>query len=159
MAKRCPSVSLNSRTSCRTTASRSFRKSTRANWRGCDCGLAKSFYLTTEFAEHTEVVFRTGAPTVCNDSDLCTNDTCDATLGCLFEVGVESPECESCADGIDNDGDGIIDAENPNCSTLYQLQRTEQPGPRISLDSSLERELGLDSLARASGSSAELRPT
>jgi hypothetical protein len=41
----------------------------------------------------------------------------------LFDVAVESPECDSCADGIDNDGDGVIDAENPNCSTFYQLQR------------------------------------
>ena len=32
--------------------------------------------------------------------------------------------------------------------TLYQLQRAEYSGPRISLDSSLERDLGLDSLAR-----------
>ena len=45
------------------------------------------------------------------------------SIGCLFEVAVESPECDSCDDGIDNDGDGVIDAENPNCSTFYQLQR------------------------------------
>lgn len=64
-----------------------------------------------------------GTATVCDDNDGCTTDTCEPTLGCLFEVGVESPECNSCADGIDNDGDGVIDAENPNCSTFYQLQR------------------------------------
>ena len=64
-----------------------------------------------------------GSPTVCNDNDSCTTDTCDPGLGCLFEVGVESPECHSCADGVDNDGDGVIDAENPNCATFYQLQR------------------------------------
>lgn len=64
-----------------------------------------------------------GVPTVCNDDDECTTDTCNPAIGCLFEIGIESPECESCADGIDNDGDGIIDAENPNCSTFYQLQR------------------------------------
>lgn len=64
-----------------------------------------------------------GSPVSCDDDDACTTDTCDAALGCLFEIGVESPECDSCADGIDNDGDGIIDAENPNCSTFYMLQR------------------------------------
>ncbi|MEO8601164.1 MAG: hypothetical protein ABI629_01170 [bacterium] len=64
-----------------------------------------------------------GAPLTCNDNDMCTNDTCDATLGCLFEIGIESPECDSCADQIDNDGDGVMDAENPNCATFYQLQR------------------------------------
>ncbi len=64
-----------------------------------------------------------GSPTVCNDNDDCTTDTCEPAIGCLFDVAVESPECDSCADGIDNDGDGVIDAENPNCSTFYQLQR------------------------------------
>ncbi len=64
-----------------------------------------------------------GSPTVCDDQDSCTNDTCDATLGCLFEVGTESLDCDSCADGIDNDGDGVVDAENPNCSTFFRFQR------------------------------------
>jgi len=64
-----------------------------------------------------------GSPVVCNDDDECTEDTCSPTLGCLFEVGVETPECDSCADGIDNDGDGIADAENPNCSTFFLFQR------------------------------------
>ncbi len=64
-----------------------------------------------------------GAPIVCDDEDECTNDTCDPGIGCLFEVGVETPECDSCADGIDNDGDGVIDAENPNCSTFFRFQR------------------------------------
>ncbi|MFN8642100.1 MAG: ice-binding family protein [Candidatus Binatia bacterium] len=64
-----------------------------------------------------------GAPVVCNDDDTCTTDTCEPSIGCLFEIGVESPECDSCADGIDNDGDGMIDAENANCSTFPLLQR------------------------------------
>jgi cysteine-rich repeat protein len=68
-------------------------------------------------------VCRGAAQTVCNDDDECTNDTCDAQLGCLFEIGTESMECDSCADGIDNDGDGVIDGENPNCSSFYMLQR------------------------------------
>ncbi len=64
-----------------------------------------------------------GTQVVCNDEDTCTEDTCDAELGCLFEIGTESLDCDSCADGIDNDGDGIIDAENPNCSTFFRFQR------------------------------------
>lgn len=64
-----------------------------------------------------------GAPPVCDDEDACTTDTCEPSFGCLFEVGVESPECDSCADGIDNDGDGVIDAETSNCSTFPLLQR------------------------------------
>lgn len=64
-----------------------------------------------------------GPPPVCDDDDACTTDTCEPSIGCLFEIGVESPECDSCADGIDNDGDGVIDAETSNCSTFPLLQR------------------------------------
>ena len=64
-----------------------------------------------------------GQPLVCNDNDICTNDTCVPDIGCLFEIGIESPECGSCEDGIDNDGDGLPDAEDPDCSTFHQLQR------------------------------------
>lgn len=64
-----------------------------------------------------------GQPAVCNDNDICTNDTCVPTIGCLFEVGLESPECGSCEDGVDNNGDGLPDAEDPNCSTFHLLQR------------------------------------
>lgn len=64
-----------------------------------------------------------GPPPNCDDENFCTNDTCEPTIGCLHEVGIESPECGSCDDGIDNDGDGVIDAENPNCSTFHALQR------------------------------------
>jgi cysteine-rich repeat protein len=64
-----------------------------------------------------------GSAVVCDDDDECTNDSCDPTLGCLSEIGVETPECDSCADGIDNDGDGIADAENPNCSSFFLFQR------------------------------------
>ena len=64
-----------------------------------------------------------GAPTTCDDQDSCTNDTCDPILGCLSEVNVESFTCDSCGDGVDNDHDGIVDSENPQCSTLFRFQR------------------------------------
>jgi cysteine-rich repeat protein len=64
-----------------------------------------------------------GGPVVCDDDDMCTNNECVPSIGCLFEIGVESPECGSCEDGVDNNGDGLPDAEDPNCSTFHQLQR------------------------------------
>ncbi len=64
-----------------------------------------------------------GPPPNCDDNNHCTTDSCTPSIGCLHEVGVESPECGSCDDGIDNDGDGVVDAENPNCSTFHDLQR------------------------------------
>jgi cysteine-rich repeat protein len=64
-----------------------------------------------------------GGPKVCEDDDMCTTNECLPSIGCVFEIGVESPECGSCEDGIDNDGDGVIDAENPNCATLFLMQR------------------------------------
>ena len=64
-----------------------------------------------------------GSPLNCDDQDFCTDDTCDAVVGCLHEVGIESLDCDSCLDGVDNDGDGVIDAENPNCSSFFRFQR------------------------------------
>ena len=64
-----------------------------------------------------------GGPVTCDDHDECTNDQCVPSLGCLFEIGTESPECGSCQDGVDNNHDGLPDAEDPNCSTFHQLQR------------------------------------
>jgi cysteine-rich repeat protein len=64
-----------------------------------------------------------GQPKICNDQSTCTTDTCEAAKGCVFDVTVESPECDSCEDGIDNDGDGVPDAEEPGCSTLSLMQR------------------------------------
>jgi cysteine-rich repeat protein len=99
-----------------------------------------------------------GVAAVCNDDDTCTTDTCEPTIGCLFEVGVESPACESCADGIDNDGDGVIDAENPNCSTFYQLQRYAIIGTAI--DGLRSLRLGREArVMEAEASTAELTAT
>jgi cysteine-rich repeat protein len=79
--------------------------------------------LCTADDECVEGTCNPGQPLVCNDNDMCTNDECVPSIGCLFEVGIESPECGSCEDGIDNNGDGLPDAEDPNCSTFNQLQR------------------------------------
>ncbi len=91
---------------------------TKPNGAGCSDG-----DLCTTGEQCVAGVCGGGGPVTCNDQEICTTDTCEASIGCLFEVGIESPECDSCADGVDNDGDGVIDAENPNCSTFYQLQR------------------------------------
>jgi hypothetical protein len=64
-----------------------------------------------------------GSEVVCEDDDVCTQGSCEPDEGCVYEVIVESPDCGSCEDGIDNDGDGLIDGEDPDCSTLHLFQR------------------------------------
>jgi hypothetical protein len=64
-----------------------------------------------------------GTTVICDDDDVCTQGSCDPEAGCIYEVVVESPTCGSCEDGIDNDGNGLIDAEDPSCSTLHLFQR------------------------------------
>ncbi len=59
----------------------------------------------------------------CDDGEVCTTDSCDPILDCQNVIEVETHECDSCADGIDNDHDGIVDAENPQCATLFRFQR------------------------------------
>jgi hypothetical protein len=64
-----------------------------------------------------------GAPLVCADDDPCTAAQCDTEVGCIFPVVVETRECRSCLDRVDNDGDGNVDFEDPKCSTLALFQR------------------------------------
>ena len=59
----------------------------------------------------------------CDDGDDCTTDTCDPLLDCQNNVEVETFECNSCTDGIDNDHNGIVDAENAACATFFRFQR------------------------------------
>ena len=60
-----------------------------------------------------------GTPIVCNDGDdVCTADSCDPVSGCVFDVVVESPQCVSCEDGIDNENDGDTDLEDCDCNLL-----------------------------------------
>ncbi len=64
-----------------------------------------------------------GSTVTCDDSSACTTDSCDPVSGCVFDVVVESPVCNSCDDGTDNDGDGDVDSEDCGCSTLCAQQR------------------------------------
>jgi len=66
----------------------------------------------------------------CDDGDICTDDTCYRCSGCesVFDPG-NDPTCEEppcipthskekgprCSDGIDNDCDGWIDGDDPDC--------------------------------------------
>lgn len=62
-----------------------------------------------------------GTPIVCDDGDdVCTADSCNPATGCVFTVVVESPRCMSCVDGVDNDGDGSIDAQDCKCNLLCE---------------------------------------
>lgn len=65
-----------------------------------------------------------GSQIDCDDGIACTADTCHPVTGCRSIAGVETREClDACFDGIDNDGDGKIDLEDPNCATLAAVQR------------------------------------
>lgn len=60
----------------------------------------------------------------CDDGNLFPGDCCGADcrveesyLGCAGKC-----VCDTCADGLDNDGDGRTDAQDPKCATLSILQ-------------------------------------
>ncbi|HIE47587.1 TPA: DUF11 domain-containing protein [Candidatus Bipolaricaulota bacterium] len=49
-------------------------------------------------------------PINCDDGNFCTQDHCDPSQGCYYT--------ESCCDNnLDDDGDGLIDAEDPDCQS------------------------------------------
>src|SRR5207248_1198608 len=50
----------------------------------------------------------------CDDGDSCTTDSCTAGV-C---VGTSHCTPEVCDDGIDNDGDGLVDCSDPDCATF-----------------------------------------
>jgi cysteine-rich repeat protein len=64
----------------------------------------------------TAGVCKGGEPVVCDDHDPCTADSCDPSIGCVFEIVVKSPQCGTCTDSLE-------DTEDPNCSTLSAFQR------------------------------------
>ncbi|MGH9870017.1 MAG: DUF4215 domain-containing protein [Candidatus Polarisedimenticolia bacterium] len=50
-------------------------------------------------------------------SAACTDDACDPATGCLYTPTTTPPEAAeaSCADRLDNDCDGTVDAADPDC--------------------------------------------
>ena len=57
------------------------------------------------------------APVNCSDSNVCTDDFCDSATGCFSQPTTHPPEARetSCADGADNDCDGLVDSADPDC--------------------------------------------
>jgi hypothetical protein len=58
------------------------------------------------------------APVTCNDGNVCTDDFCDPDQGCVSRPTANPPQPKetSCADGADNDCDGLIDSADPDCA-------------------------------------------
>jgi hypothetical protein len=56
-------------------------------------------------------------PVSCDDGNVCTDDSCDPVSGCVSQPTTHPPEPSetSCADGADNDCDGLVDAADPDC--------------------------------------------
>lgn len=61
----------------------------------------------------------------CDDGNTHPGDCCsprckveESYLGCAGEC-----LCDTCDDGVDNDDDGLVDANDPECATLSDLQR------------------------------------
>jgi hypothetical protein len=55
---------------------------------------------------------------LCQDGDDCTIDQCVKGEGCLYSLAEEGPRGHaSCDDGADNDCDGDIDADDPDCAS------------------------------------------
>lgn len=63
-----------------------------------------------------------GTPVVC-PANPCTGGLCDPSSGCSTRIILENPTCQSCDDGLDNDGDNDTDIEDTECSTLAPLAR------------------------------------
>ena len=53
----------------------------------------------------------------CNDGNVCTDDSCNPVIGCVSQPTTNPPEASetSCADGADNDCDGLTDLADPDC--------------------------------------------
>jgi hypothetical protein len=49
----------------------------------------------------------------CDDGDACTADACDTEAGRCTHTAI--PNCERCNNCIDDDGDGLVDYEDPDC--------------------------------------------
>ena len=70
--------------------------------------------------------------------DLDENDGDEACISAICGIGNPTEVSdEACSDGIDNDGDGLIDCNDPNCEASAPCNETEQQfyGVRMSLES------------------------
>ena len=52
----------------------------------------------------------------CDDGDPCSTDSCSGGV-CVNGPSVCEPPIEVCDDGRDNDGDGLVDCNDPDCAT------------------------------------------
>lgn len=97
----------------------------------------------------------------CDDGDATTcPDRCDGAGLCL-PGSDETHECGTCDDGVDNDGNGAIDCEDPNCCTLGEAIRfatiaTRARGKVLSLGSDVSvLRMSVDGTCNAETSSCE----
>jgi uncharacterized repeat protein (TIGR01451 family) len=88
---------------------------------------------------HPVVAGPYGNGVACSDSNVVDGDCCSAagveeesrygfSIAAPGVVSSRSVECQNtgvnvCEDGVDNDGDGRIDSEDPECATMSDLQR------------------------------------
>ncbi len=96
----------------------------------------------------------------CNDQDTCTADTCAAGKCSTATLdpcpGPTPPPSEACGDCQDNDGDGLIDLDDPDCCPVTMpltLQRVKlapdaKRGDKLVLVSSYTPAPGFDPLAQ-----------
>jgi len=70
--------------------------------------------------------FSIGTSTVsCNASDAAGNKAATTTFSVIVTSGSSTtPSTAACSDGIDNDGDGLIDAKDPGCYTTFNANDT-----------------------------------
>jgi hypothetical protein len=60
----------------------------------------------------------------CDDGNACTTDSCAGGVCAHTDV----PGCgpEQCSDGIDNDGDGLVDCADPDCANAPECQAKQE---------------------------------
>ena len=68
----------------------------------------------------------------CDDLNPCTTDTC--TGGACGHTDVAGCGPEQCNDGIDNDGDGLVDCADPDCANAPECRPRETCGNCIDDD-------------------------
>jgi hypothetical protein len=51
----------------------------------------------------------------CDDGNACTGDRCDGGICRHVQIADCPPPRETCGNGIDDDGDGLVDWEDPDC--------------------------------------------